>query len=152
MTTTTLTWGIKESLIAYIERLEDGLFETTSGASRIGNEFRFTLDEAASQFDTETQQGVLQFRGSVIITGHWGSMRVEINDPRIILAGESGEIYTLIKSVFGDDTFLTFGTLNVTTPAPRLTADVALAPGGQSLMGQQYSVGQELSPLSISWS
>lgn len=152
MTTTTLTWGIKESLIAYIERLEDGLFETTTGASRIGNEFQFPLDEAASTFDPETQQGVLQFRGSVIITGHWGGMRVEINDPRITLSGDTGEISTLIKSVFGDDSFLTFGTLNVSAPAPKLTAGVALAAGGQSLMGQQYTVGQELSPLSISWS
>ena len=152
MTTTTLTWGIKESLIAYIERLEDGVFETIAGASRTGNEFQFPLDAAASQFDTETQQGVLQFRGSVIITGHWGGMRVEINDPRITLAGDTGELSTLIKSVFGDNSYITFGTLNVTSPAPQLTAAVSLAPGGQSLMGQQYSVGQELSPLSISWS
>lgn len=152
MTMTTLTWGIKESLIAYIERLEDGLFETTAGASRFGNEFQFPQDEGASTFDPDTQLGVLQFRGSVIITGHWGSMRVEINDPRITLSGETGEICTLIKSVFGDDSFLTFGTLSVTAPAPKLTAGVALATGGQSLMGQQYTVGQELSPLSISWS
>lgn len=151
MTTTMLTWGIKESLIAYIERLEDGVFETTSGALREGNEFLFPLDTEASDFEHETQQGTLQFRGSVIITGHWGGMRVEIHDPRITLNGTTGELETLTKSVFGADSFGTFATINVTSPAPQLTADVALAPAGQALMGQQYSVGQELSPVSISW-
>ena len=151
MTTPTLTWGIKESLIAYIERLEDGSFDTSEGAARVGNEFSFTFDSQASNFDEASRNGVLQFRGSVIISGHWGAMRVEILDPRISLEGDLGELAILTKSVFSGESFAPFASLAVTAQTPHLTAAVSLAPAGQALMGQQYTVGQELSPISISW-
>lgn len=150
--TPVLSWGIKESLLAYIERLEDGGIEISNGAVRDGNEFRFDLDESNSQFDASTSEGTLQFRGSVILTGHWGAMRVEIHDPQIVANGASGEINTTTKNVLSADRTETFGTLTITAGAPQLHADVNLAAAGRMLLGQQYSVGQELSPLTVSWS
>jgi hypothetical protein len=149
--TPTLSWGIKESLLAYIERLEDGAIDTTAGASREGNDFTFTFDETTSNFDEATGEGVLQFRGSVVLTGHWGAMRVEIHDPRLTIAGGAGEIETRTNSVISAERFETFATLTVTSPAPVLTAATALAAAGRMLLGQQYSVGQELSELRVTW-
>lgn len=146
-----LTWGIKESLIAYIERIEDGVIETTGGASRIGNEFQFTVDGAASDFSSENNSGSLQFRGSVVFTGHWGGMRIEIHDPLIVLVGSTGELLTTAKSVFGPDQVDVFATLIPSIDASHVTATAQLATAGRALMGQQYEVGQELSPLQISF-
>ena len=150
-TTPTLSWGIKDSLLAYIGRIEDGLIETSAGATRDGDEFQFSFDETASSFDVDSSEGVLQFRGSVIITGHWGSMRVEIHDPRLTLVAGSGDLATSTKSVFGDDRVEAFASVNLTTPAPSLTATTALTAAGRMLMGQQYNVGQELNPLQVIW-
>jgi hypothetical protein len=151
-TTPVLRWGIKDSLLAYIERLEDGAIETSNGASQEGNEFFFENDQTASSFDEATGEGTLQFRGSVILSGHWGAMRVDIHDPLIAVKGNTGEIITTTKNVLSADRAEIFATFTVTAGAPQLQADVQLAAAGRMLLGQQYSVGQELSPLSVSWS
>jgi hypothetical protein len=147
-----LSWGIKDSLLAYIERLEDGVITTSDGATRVGNDFYFDNDLSASHFDFETSKGTLQFRGSVILTGHWGAMRVEIHDPQIVMNGTSGELITTTKNVISEDRSETFATLVVSTGAHELLAEVQLAAAGRMLLGQQYSVGQELSPLKVTWS
>jgi hypothetical protein len=150
--TPVLSWGIKDSLLAYIERLEDGAIDTSNGASRLGNEFVFENDGSESSFDESTGEGTLQFRGSVILSGHWGAMRVEIHNPQIVVKGNTGEIITTTKNVLSADRAETFATFTVTAGAPQLQADVQLAAAGRMLLGQQYSVGQELSPLTVSWS
>lgn len=147
----TLSWGIKDSLLAYIARIEDGLIETTSGASREGDNFLFSYDEAASNFDVDSSEGVLQFRGSVIFTGHWGSMRVEIHDPQLHLSGGTGELATSTKNIIGSDRVEAFATVSLLTPAPVLTASTVLTAAGRMLMGQQYNVGQELNTLQVTW-
>jgi hypothetical protein len=150
--TPTLSWGIKESLLAYIERLDDGAIDITAGASREGNEFHFTFDESSSDFNEEAGEGVLQFRGSVVLTGHWGAMRVEIHDPRLTIAGGgAGDIEIRTNSVLSGERFETFATLTVTSSGPALEATTSLAAPGQLILGQQYSVGQELSQLRVSW-
>ncbi|MEY2698796.1 MAG: hypothetical protein RL720_752 [Actinomycetota bacterium] len=146
----TLTWGIKESLIAYIERLEDGVIETSGGASRDGDEFRFTFDSSASDYNSEKHSGSLQFRGSVLLTGHWGGMRIEVLDPLVVIVGSTGELLTTSQSVFGPDQVDVFATLIPSFETSLLTATTQLAAAGRALMGQQYEVGQDLSPLSIS--
>ena len=150
--TPSLSWGIKDSLLAYIERLEDGAITTTDGATRVGNDFHFKNDQSASHFNPEEGKGTLQFRGSVILTGHWGAMRVEIHDPQIEISGNSGVLLTTTKNVISADRSEVFATLAVSAISPVLMADVQLAAAGRMLLGQQYSVGQELSPLSVSWS
>ncbi|MDH6239916.1 HtaA domain-containing protein [Aurantimicrobium minutum] len=148
----TLRWSIKESLLAYIEKIEDGQIDTTNGASFTDNTFEFVADETATQFDQETGEGIIQFRGSAILTGHWGAMRVEMHDPRITLAQGSGDLATRTNSVISAERFEPFATLTVISNAPDLRAHAALTAAGRMLLGQQYSVGQELSDVEVTWS
>ena len=79
-------------------------------------------------------------------------MRVEIHDPQIVVKGNTGEIITTTKNVLSADRAESFATFTVSSGAPQLTAEVQLAAAGRMLLGQQYSVGQELSPITVSWS
>ena len=148
----TLRWSIKESLLAYLERIEDGKIDTTHGASFTDNTFEFVADDAAAEFNQETGEGVIQFRGSAILTGHWGAMRVEIHNPRITLTQGSGELATRTNSVISAERFEPFATLTVVSSTPVLRAHAALTAAGRMLLGQQYSVGQELSDVEVTWS
>lgn len=150
--TPVLRWGIKESLLAYIDRLEDGAIKASAGAEYTSGTFSFAFSEGSSSFDHATAQGRLQFLGSVIITGHWGAMRVEIHDPQLFLEGSSGVLSTRTNSPISAERFETFATLSEVTHAPTLTAQVSLAAAGRMMLGQQYSVGQELDSLQVAWS
>lgn len=150
--TPVLRWGIKESLLAYIDRIEDGVIESSAGASFSDGTFSFEFDEAQSTYDSTTANGMLQFRGSVIITGHWGAMRVEIHDPQLQIDGTTGALSTRTNSPISAERFEVFATLSEVTPSPTLSAHVNLAAAGRMMLGQQYSVGQELDSLTVVWS
>ncbi len=146
-----LSWGIKDSLLAYIDRIEDGVIATSSGADFSDGTFTFRFDETSSAFEQTTAQGVLQFRGSVIITGHWGAMRVEIHDPQLRIEGTEGFLSTRTNSPISAERFEDFATLSNITVQPTLDASVKLASAGRMMLGQQYSVGQELDSLTVVW-
>lgn len=150
--TPVLRWGIKESLLAYIDRIEDGVIDTSAGAGFSDGTFSFAFDEATSTFDSSRGQGMLQFRGSVIITGHWGAMRVEIHDPQLQIDGNNGVLSTRTNSPISAERFEAFASLSEVTSPPSLTATTNLAAAGRMMLGQQYSVGQELDPLKVVWS
>lgn len=147
----TLTWGIKQSLLEYVESLEDGVIEATAPATREDAQFSFSLNAAASDFNAATNEGMLQFSGSVIMTGYWGSMRIEIHDPRLRLSGTSGDLLVRVKNVIGADRLEQFALITVTATQPELKAEVTLAPAGRMMLGQQYSVGQSLDELTVKW-
>lgn len=71
---TTLDWGVKASLLAYVRRMADGSVEATGGA---------TTTDAGIRFEGV---GRLAFRGTVTLTGHGGLLRVTIADPAIVEA------------------------------------------------------------------
>ena len=150
--TPVLRWGIKESLLAYIDRIEDGVIETSAGAEFSDGTFSFTFDEATSTYDSSLRLGMLQFRGSVIITGHWGAMRVEIHDPQLQVDGPTGSLSTRTNSPISAERFEEFATLSEVTSPPTLTATTNLAAAGRMMLGQQYSIGQELDSLEVVWS
>lgn len=145
----TLTWGIKQSLVAYIEKLEDGVIEVTRPVQRVGDDFVFLLDAAESDFDPEFGTGVLQFKGAVTFTGHWGGMRIQVDSPRLTLTAEGAELATQVASVFGPTTFHPFASVTLVRSDYELVGLVKLLPEGQQLMGPQYHVGQEMSPLTL---
>ncbi len=149
---TTLTWAVKESLVRYVSGLEDGEIQTTSPAERFGNVFQFQLDEEASDFSETNNSGTLQFRGSLILTGHWGSMRVELTDPKLVTDGGALEVQTRTINPISGDRFETIarGTLVSDSDSAESLGKVTLTAAGRMIFGEQYQVGQELSDLYIS--
>jgi photosystem II stability/assembly factor-like uncharacterized protein len=101
--------------------------------------------------------GILRFAGAVRLTGHWGMLDVELRDPRIRLDGQGGTL--LVRERGGRDTekVLPLAELRVSR---RGTADdgaayvelsASLTGQGGLLLGGQYTPGQALSPVRITF-
>jgi hypothetical protein len=145
-----LTWGIKTSLLEYVESLEDGAITVSAPAVREGMLCSFSLDEAASDFDADTQTGVLQSSGSVVLSGYGGQMRIELTDPRMTLQNGAGFLAIRLQSMFTGERFEPIAAVSVSATEPTLVFDAKLTPAGCSIFGPQYQAGQELSPISVS--
>lgn len=144
-----LTWGIKTSLLGYVESLEDGEITVSAPAARDGMLFTFALDEAASDFDAKTQTGVLQFSGSVVLSGYGGQMRIELTDPRVTLRNGTGFLAIRLQSMFTGERFEPIAAVSLSAAEPALVLDAKLTGEGCSIFGPQYQAGQELSPITI---
>lgn len=144
-----LHWSVKDSLIAYISGLEDGTVEALEPATRTDAGFSFVLNGPASDFNPETHTGVLQFLGTAHFTGHWGMMNITIKDPRIELTSGHGILSIAQGGILSPEVHLPFVNLNVVPGSHPLMLTAALTPEGRGVMGEQYSVGQELSTLSL---
>ena len=144
-----LHWSVKDSLIAYISRLEDGVVEALEPATRTESGFTFVLNEVASDFNTETHTGVLQFLGTAHFTGHWGMMNITIKDPRIELTSGHGVLSIAQGGILTPEAHVPFVNVNVVPGSHPLMLTTALTAEGRGVMGEQYTVGQELSPLTL---
>lgn len=144
-----LSWGVKESLLGYIESLDDGAATPSGGAARDGMIFTFPLDEASTDFDSKTHTGTLQFSGSVVFSGYGGQMRIELTDPRLTLNEGSGTLAIRLQSMFTGERFEPIATVKVTSSDQALTLSAKLSPQGVAIFGPQYQVGQELSPIIV---
>lgn len=149
MSETTLVWGIKSSLLGYIATLEDGQVEVSLPATRVENDFNFQLDSNASDYDAAAAQGSLQFRGQVLITGYWGTMRIQIADPKLSIAAGEAELAIRIDSFTGETKFETIAKGEFDSASN--TCTLRLTYGGQMILGQQYQVGQEINSATINW-
>lgn len=145
-----LQWSIKDSLIAYISGLEDGIVEALEPATRTESGFSFSLNEAASDFNAESHTGVLQFLGTAHFTGHWGMMNITIKDPRVELTSGHGVLSIAQGGILSPEVHVHFVNLNVIPGSHPLMLTAALTAEGRGVMGEQYSVGQELSPVTLS--
>ena len=144
-----LHWSVKDSLIAYISRLEDGVIEALEPATRTETGFTFVLNEVASDFNSETHTGILQFLGTAHFTGHWGMMNITIKDPRIELTSGHGVLSIAQGGILTPETHVPFVNVNVVPGSHPLILTTALTAEGRGVMGEQYTVGQELSPLTL---
>ena len=144
-----LHWSVKDSLIAYISRLEDGVVEALEPATRTESGFTFVLNEVASDFNPETHTGVLQFLGTAHFAGHWGMMNITIKDPRIELTSGPGVLSIAQGGILTPEAHVPFVNVNVVTGSHPLMLTTALTAEGRGVMGEQYTVGQELSPLTL---
>ena len=144
-----LHWSVKDSLIAYISRLEDGVVEALEPATRTESGFTFVLNEVASDFNPETHTGVLQFLGTAHFTGHWGMMNITIKDPRIELTSGHGVLSIAQGGILTPEAHVPFVNVNVVPGSHPLMLTTALTAEGRGVMGEQYTVGQELSPLTV---
>lgn len=147
-TLTTLTWGIKESLLGYVESLEDGEVTLDGGATRVGSIFRFPITE--SDFDAATGDGTLQCSGTVTLSGYHGQMKITIQDPRVTIQEGRGTLAIRVQSMFTGESFVPIAALTVTNLTPELVTSAALTAQGQPFFGPQYQPGQELSPVTLS--
>jgi hypothetical protein len=144
-----LQWSVKDSLIAYISGLEDGTVEALAPATRTDSSFSFPLNEVASDFNPETHTGVLQFQGTAHFTGHWGMMNITVKDPRIELTSGHGVLSIAQGGILSPEVHVPFVNLNVVPGSHPLMLTAALTAEGRGVMGEQYSVGQELSTLTL---
>ena len=144
-----LHWSVKDSLIAYISRLEDGVVEALVPASRTESGFTFVLNEVASDFNPEAHTGVLQFLGTAHFTGHWGMMNITIKDPRIELTSGHGVLSIAQGGILTPEAHVPFVNVNVVPGSHPLMLTTTLTAEGRGVMGEQYTVGQELSPLTV---
>lgn len=144
-----MQWGIKESLVSYIESLSDGSITLTEPAERDETGFLFPSDVDTSTFDSDTGSGVIQCRGAVSLTGHWGALSISLTTPRLELVNGTGQLKMAQLGLFSSEPFYTFAT--VTARDASLLDDfvVELAPGGRAVMGEQYHVGQQLDTLRL---
>jgi hypothetical protein len=156
MTTTAegLVWAVKESLISYVERLDDGAVEVISPATRSEAGFWFPTAEASADPVGDGAPTVLQFLGAVRLTGHWGMLDVELRDPRIELDCGHGTLFVRDRGSRDPEARLSLADLTVggTTAengSAVVEATATLTGHGRLLLGGQYAVGEPLSPLRI---
>jgi hypothetical protein len=149
-----LTWNVKDSLVSYVEALEDGVAEAGKPASRLEAGFLFPWDDTRRGIDGT--RDVLQFQGAVRMSGHGGALDVELRDPRIELDGQRGVLLVRECGARDPDTMLPFAELEAgrrdegdRDSLMRLVFDAKLTGHGRLLLGGQYAVGQPLSPLQV---
>lgn len=73
-----LIWGVKASLLQYIQRMPDGAVDVDPPAVAMGNthDFSFPLAE-------QSAQDRLRFSGGLRCSGHGGLLRIDIVDPEL---------------------------------------------------------------------
>lgn len=145
---TTLTWGIKESLLGYVESLEDGEIALEGGAGREGNTFTFPVSEGS--LDAATGEGTAQCSGTVTLSGYHGQMKIVIQDPKVTIQDGRGTLAIRVQSMFTGETFVPIAALTLAATEPGLVATATLTAQGQPFFGPQYQPGQELSPVTLS--
>lgn len=74
-----LQWGIKSSLLRYVQGMPDGTIEVSRGAAETAEGFVFPA--------TFTVEGELSFRGTVTLTGHGGMLHLPLSDPALVAEG-----------------------------------------------------------------
>lgn len=147
-----LSWGVKESLVKYVESIEDGTIEAVSPARRHADKFEFEYDAEASRFDAETSSGVLQFLGTVRMSAYFGNMSISLADPRLELNAGKGQLLFRQLGLFSNEPFYAFASVDSATPTDEnasFTFTVSLGPQGRNVLGEQYAVGQEIDPINI---
>lgn len=157
-----LIWGVKTSLVAYVRGLADGeiAFQAPARealpeqAARLGcaQAFAFDPDPVGSHYDTGSRTGQLRFLGGVSFSGHFNTMRVELNDPRLDLRDGTGTLSVRTNGRIGTprwDAIASATVLPEPGQASGIRVDLALTAAGRLLLGQQYPVGQSLAPASV---
>ncbi len=140
----TLEWGIKDSLIAYVKGLSDGVISMNDVTNGEGKPFIFD-GVAEPGFDAQKNEGTLAFSGSVNLSGHDGMMQISIVNPLVELSGSTGML--LLSS---PSSRTRFALLSQTTSSENsLEFDVRLTNLGSVFLGGQYPAGTYLSPLRI---
>lgn len=145
-----MTWGIKDTLVSYVEELDDGSVEVHAPAVRTEGAFFFPWDETGAGRPGDTA-GELRFQGGVRLTGYWGALDVELREPRVEWDGDAGTL--LVRERAGGGWLrlatLELGAARADDDAVVREASAALTGVGALLLGGPYRPGTPLSPLTI---
>ncbi|AUI50462.1 HtaA domain-containing protein [Arthrobacter crystallopoietes] len=150
-----LMWNVKDSLVSYVEALEDGVVGAVEPASHFAAGYLFPWDGVGSaRCAGDEGTDVLQFRGAVRFSGHWGALDVELRDPRIELDGQRGVLLVRERGAQDPERMLPFARLELAgrdeaDGSVRLDLAAMLTGHGRLLLGGQYAVGQLLSPAQV---
>lgn len=162
VTSSTLTWGVKESFRAYISgSIANGSWETSDGAEYETPEFVWT--NGTGTFDPTAGTGSVSFVGTVHFTGHDGVLDLTLANPTVEFdSGSSAALLLDARSTdmegevavdtarewvgeiaLDGDLALSDSMLDLTDQPTTLTNSGAAAFAGF------YEAGVELDPLSI---
>lgn len=134
-----LEWGVKESFVAYIEALPDGLIEARNGAAR--REDVFVL--SGQRMDDDS----FRFIGTIHFYGHHGVLdvtldefRLESSARRLVLSAEVSGVRIPIAEL-----------TNVAADGGAIldSDSVTLTDDGAAVLGGVYPPGASLAPLTI---
>lgn len=154
----TLTWGFKESFRAYIDSdIANGEWTTADGATYTTPSFEWS--GGTGRYDPATGTGYIDFAGSVRFTGHDGLLDTTIQNPTLLLQGDSG---TMLLDVTGatmdgdmvdstDVAFVELPSIEVAgdDAVRTLDAETALRDDG-AIAFPNYPVGEAFDPVSVS--
>lgn len=84
MPASALIWPIKKSFTSYVEQLSDGRIDVGEGAERVDDGFVFPAADGHGD----------RFGGSVVCSGHFGMLLVEIRGVEVLQSG-NGAVLTI---------------------------------------------------------
>jgi hypothetical protein len=143
-----LTWGIRESLLGYIDFLPDGTVTLSEDVGR-SSDGPFTFHSQDIVYEHQSCTGTFKFHGRVSLAGHGGMLSADLEQPWIevshaqanlsgLLAGRREE---LVKFVL-DTPHSEDGRLVWASPT-------YLTKAGASWLGGHYAEGEEMDPLRL---
>lgn len=149
-----LRWAIKSSFLAYVARTPDGKIYLGKGVTVTdSDEFQFGLDETPAPAD-DVADHVLSFSGDLGFVAHMGMLYVRITRPRVVLRGDSGELF-VVSPESDDSGEIRLATFTADEPVVEEgrrrweTTDVRLTEAGVPLFGDVYQAGELFAPLTI---
>ena len=156
----TLTWGFKESFLAYLDStIANGAWELSPEVTEGDQGFVFTA--RSGDFDAQALEGAVDFGGSIRFTGHEGVLDTTVANPRVEFTAEGAflvldvsgttqggepvnEEGVLFASIDLDGATVTSG-----NGATSITnAPVTLTEAGAAAFGT-YPAGEALDPISL---
>ncbi|SFS14843.1 Htaa protein [Agrococcus baldri] len=149
-----LVWGIKASLLSYVRGMSDGSVEASAGAEAAAGADAAGADASGG---TEAGDGTAAeggfrfrrrddasapyaFRGTVVLSGHSGMMRVVIADPALV---ESGGSWAL-EIADPDDASIRLRFATIEAFDGRRARGTALTEDGADLFFGPYTAGTPL--------
>lgn len=143
-----ILWPIKTSLTAYIESLDDGRIDVKEPAERRPEGFWFPLREGGA---ATGPGGSMAFAGSVRLSGHWGMLDVEFQDPRVDFDDAGAVLHIRERGGSNQERFVAISRLTrqPTAATGAATFATVLTGEGAFLLGGQYPAGTALSPVML---
>lgn len=150
-----MLWGVKDSFLAYLARMEGSRISVGKGAGyEESEEFSYPLASAAD-FDEESNTGALSFAGQVRFTGHFGMLDLPLSAPRIDV-GRRGASLTMRVGDGSEGEVVRVADL--AWPAPSLAPEgwrvwsaipAVLTEAAVELFNGAYRAGEPLAPLRV---
>jgi hypothetical protein len=143
-----LTWGIRESLLGYIDFLPDGtvtLSEDVGGSE----EGPFTFHSQEIAYEEQSCSGTFKFRGIVSIAGHGGALSANLDQPWIEIAHSKASLSGMLAGC--REPLVSFALEAPLAESGRLVWESAtyLTKAGAAWLGGHYAEGEEMDSLRL---